>query len=100
MGCNIEINESMINDTDGRFTDDVRRMAKNSYKFCGLSNRTKNIGVNEIDGAVNFAVTCKKHSQKTHNIAVKKNARRSAYAAGAVTKKVRPDLEVGRQSSC
>lgn len=69
------------------------RTGTHSYKFSGLANRGCNVGVTEEDGAVTLSVTCKKQAQKTHKIPVKKNARRAAYAAGAVTKKVRPDLE-------
>ena len=50
------------------------------------------MSVVESDGAMCIGVPCKKQSFKTHKFAVKKNARRSAHAAGAVTSKVRPDL--------
>jgi hypothetical protein len=70
-----------------------RRTGKNSYKFSGLANLSKNVGIVEQDGAVSIQVPCNKHSYKTHRFAVKKNARRSAHAAGSVAKKIRPDLE-------
>jgi hypothetical protein len=68
------------------------RTGTHSYKFSGLANRGQNVGVTEENGAVTLSVACKKHGHKTHKTPVKKNARRSAYAAGAVTTKVRPDL--------
>ena len=70
------------------------RYNKNSYKFSGLANLNNSVGVSEVDGAVAITTSSKKKAGKTNATIVKKNARRTAYAAGAVAASLRPDLKV------
>lgn len=67
------------------------RAGIHSYKYSGIANSSK-VGVSEEDGAMTISVASKKDAHKLQKTAVKKNARRSAHAAGAVARKVRPDL--------
>jgi large subunit ribosomal protein L28e len=68
------------------------RAGKHSFKYSGLANRGSNVGLTEENGAVTIVLASKKNGIKSQKTAVKKNARRSAHAAGAVAAKVRPDL--------
>lgn len=73
------------------------RAGKNSYKYSGLANLADTVGVTEVDGAVAISVSSKKKAGKFSTSLVKKNARRTIYAAGAVAKSKRPDLQVSRK---
>ena len=72
----------------------VCRTGRNSYKYSGLANLDDTVGVTEIDGAVAVSVSSKKAGKYFGTTLVKKNARRTIYAAGAIAATKRPDLKV------
>jgi hypothetical protein len=67
---------------------------KHSYKYSGLANLEKTVGVDEVDGAVAIVTSSVKKPGKMNVTRVKKNARRANHAAGAVAASRRRDLKV------
>lgn len=70
------------------------RYNKHSYKYSGLANLEKTVGVAEVDGAVAIVTSSVKKPGKLNVTRVKKNARRVNHAAGAIAASRRRDLKV------
>ena len=75
------------------------RLNLHSYKYSGLANLTSTVDVAPVEGGVAISKSSSKSKAgKLGQTIVKKNARRTNYAAGAVAASVRPDLKRAAQA--